>query len=76
MLQTRRLGGGRFTCDAWVCQFMDELARGQGEGEKPQRRSGRPRGQVLQSFGLTEKDIEPAGGRSAGSVDALSGGES
>ena len=24
VLKTRRLGGGRYTCDAWVLEFMEE----------------------------------------------------
>lgn len=36
VLQTVQIGSGRFTCDAWVAEFM---APGPGPGEQPQARS-------------------------------------
>jgi Protein of unknown function (DUF1580) len=37
VLRTRRLGSGRFTCDAWVSQFMDRLSGPDVHPDRPTR---------------------------------------
>lgn len=38
VLRTSRLGSGRFTCDAWVSEFMDRLTRVDVQPDRPKRR--------------------------------------
>jgi len=38
VLRTSRLGSGRFTCDAWVSEFMERLSCADVPDDLPQRR--------------------------------------
>lgn len=54
ILQTVELGGGRFTCDAWVAEFMGRLSNpSPSEGLSVARRS-----EIAKRLGVSnEKDI-------------------
>src|SRR5262245_51033290 len=52
LLQTARLGGCRYTCDAWVAEFMAALSAAPSAGAQAPPISDEERARILRHFGL------------------------